>query len=141
RGFSMRPELHCENPCHSAIPELATGELRESLYDAHVLLRVPAIIQAVARSGPQRWVVEPHDSLWDTARFTYLARGQVMADARQYYRFSISIFGGSYLSAGIFGQNTERDPASGAETANLFEVHVIHLLEQSCPRVSRELRE
>src|SRR5207247_489225 len=109
--------------------------------DRMTLLRVPAIIQTVARSRPRGWIVVPHDLRGDAGRLTYLAGGQVMADASQHYGLSINILRGLHLSVGILGENLVWDPAIGTETANLSEVQVVQLLEESCLHVFCELRE
>src|SRR5690242_6678769 len=132
RRLPARPKVHGEHPCDGTISESAISQLTERPHDAGVLLRVPAIIQTLARSGPHGWIVVPDDRRGDKGRLTDLAGGQVMADASQHDGLSINILRGLHLAVGIFGQNLVWDPAFGTERANLFEVQVVQLLEKSC---------
>src|SRR6266550_8013091 len=52
--FSASPEPHHDHPGDSAVLEPAGGQVAEQAHDTLVLLRVPAIVQAVATSEP-RW--------------------------------------------------------------------------------------
>src|SRR4029077_961733 len=52
--FSARPELHREHARNGAVPEPAGGQVAEQSHDTLELLRVPTIVEAVARSGPRR---------------------------------------------------------------------------------------
>src|SRR5690349_3097348 len=125
RRLSASPELHGEHPCDGAIAEPAIGEFTERPDDALVLLRVPTVIQTVARSRPRGWIVGSQDRCGNARRLTRIAGGQVMADACQHYGLSINILRGLHLSVGILGQNLVWDPAIRTETAKLLKVQVV----------------
>src|SRR5262245_3058652 len=111
RRLSPSPEVHGEHPCDGPIAEPAIREFTERADNAHVLLRVPAVIQTVARSKSRWWIVVPYDLSRDAGRLTHLAGGQVAANASQHDWLSISILCDFCLSFGILGQDFVGDPS------------------------------
>src|SRR5436190_19979718 len=128
--FSASPEPHHDHPGDSAVLEPAGGQVAEQPHDTLVLLRVPAIVQAVATSEPRWRILLADDLRGDERGRTHLACREVAADTGQHDRLSIGVFRGLHLSVRVFGHDLVRDPACGAEATNLLEVHVVQLLEE-----------
>src|SRR5262245_38076805 len=127
---SARPELHREHARNGAVPEPAGGQVAEQSHDTLELLRVPAIVEAVARSGPRWWILLADDRRGDACGLTGLACPEVAPDTGQHDRLAIRVLRGLHLPVRGLRHDPERDPALRAEAANLLEVHVVQLLEE-----------
>ena len=106
-----------------------------------MLLRVPAIVQAVATSEPRWWILLADDLRGDERGRTHLACREVAADTGQHDRLSIGVFRGLHLPVRVLGHDLVRDPACGAEATNLLEVHVVQLLKEPRLLAFGELRQ
>src|SRR2546427_12191030 len=96
-SFSASPEPHHDHPGDSAVLEPAGGQVPEQPHDALVLLRVPAIVQAVATSEPRWRILLADDLRGDERGRTHLACREVTADTGQPDRPSIGVFRGPSL--------------------------------------------
>src|SRR5207244_13545249 len=79
--FSASPEPHHDHPGDSAVLEPAGGQVAEQPHDTLVLLRVPAIVQAVAPSEPRWRILLADDLRGDARRRSGLAGRDVARDA------------------------------------------------------------
>src|SRR3954467_15826105 len=139
--FSASPERHYDHPGDSAVLEPAGGQVAEQPHDTLVLLRVPAIVQAVVPSEPRWRILLAHDLRGDERGRTHLACREVAADTGQHDRLSIGVFRGLHLPVRVLGHDLVRDPAYGAEATNLLEIHVVQLLKEPRLLAFGELRQ
>src|SRR6185503_14919256 len=95
--FSARPELHREYPGNGAVLEPAAGQVAEQPQDSLEFLRIPPIVEAVARSEPRRRILLAHDLCGDAGRETDLACREIAPDTGQHDRLSIGVFRGPHL--------------------------------------------
>src|SRR5437899_5391731 len=139
--FSARPELHREHARNGAIPKPAGGQVAEQSHDTLEFLRVPTIVEAVARSKPCRWILLADDLRRDAGGLTDMACPEIAADTRQHDRLSIGVLRGLHLPVRVLGHDPVRDSALRTEAANLLEVHVVQLSKEPRPLACRELRQ
>src|SRR5262245_26639763 len=130
RRFASSPEPHHDYASDSTVLESAGRQVTERPHDTLLLLRVPAIVQAVATSEPRRRILLADDLRRDERRRTNLACREVVADTGQHDRLSIGVLRGLHLPVRALGHDLVRNPARGAEGTNLVEVHVVQLLKE-----------
>src|SRR5262249_16384650 len=121
--------------------EPASGQVAEQSHDTRELLRVPTIVQAVARSGPRWWSLLADDRRMDASGLTDLACPEIVPDTGQHDRLSIGVLSGLHLPVRVLGQDAVRNRGLRAEAANLVEVHVVQLFEEPRLLALRERRQ
>ena len=129
RRFSSRPELHGEHSGNRAVLEPSGGQITKQPHDTLELLRIPTIVETIARSGPSRRTLLADNLCGDAGGLTDLARCEIAPDTGQHDRLSISVLRGLHLAVRGLRHDPVRDSALRAEAANLLEVHVVQFLE------------
>src|SRR6185436_8628067 len=94
RSFSSRPELHGEHPGNRAVLESSGGQITKQPHDTLELLRVPTIVETIARSWPRRRTLLADNPCGDASGLTDLACCEIAPDTGQYDRLSISVLRG-----------------------------------------------
>src|SRR5204862_1356260 len=105
------------------------------------LLRIPTIVETIARSGPRRRTLFADNLCGDAGGLTDLACCEIAPDTGQHDRLSISVLRGPHLAVRGLRHDPVRDSARGAEAANLLEVHVVQFLEEPRALARGELRQ
>src|SRR3982750_1394579 len=128
--FSASPESHHDHPGDSAILEPAGGQVAEQPHDTLVLLRVPAIVEAVATSEPRWRILLADDFRGDQRGRTDLACREVAAGTGPHGRLSSGVCRDLHLAVLVLGHDLVRDAAGGTKATYLLQVHVVQLLEE-----------
>src|SRR4029450_1675149 len=110
-------------------------------HDTLELLRIPTIVETIARSGPRRRPLLADNLCGDAGGLTDLACCEIAPDTGQHDRLSISVLRGLHLAVRGLHHDPVRNSALRAEAANLLEVHVVQFLEEPRALGRGELRQ
>src|SRR5438270_219126 len=95
----------------------AGGQITKQPHDTLKLLRVPTIVEAIAKSGPPRRTLLADNLYGDASGLTDLACFEIAPDTGQHDRFSISVFRGLHLAVRGLRHDPIRDSVLRAEAA------------------------